>query len=99
MATQPLTGPVLIGEAPPGFPTQRHSPLYPNPVGCTGHRLLRLTGYSLHEYLRIFTRVNLLPAAPRRWNRESRAAAASCAALMRPLPQRHPSPAPGRASS
>lgn len=62
---------LLIGEQPPpGASTSNHSPLFPLPSGCSGHRLRVVSGLSKYEYLRAFDRLNLIPYPSEKWPRD-----------------------------
>lgn len=59
------TKPLFIGmEPPPGADPTTHRPLFPYPRNSAGGRLQKLTGLSLHEYLKRTCRVNLFPEHP-----------------------------------
>ena len=68
-----MTRPLLIGACPPSWvPPFSHSPLYPHPPGCSGHRLMRWSGLDVFSYLEKFDRMNLVPDPEysHKWNRE-----------------------------
>lgn len=51
--------PVLLGMNNPTSEHPDHA-LYPHPPGCTGHRLLAMSGLERAEYLRVFDRRNVI---------------------------------------
>ena len=54
--------PVLVGESPPARASvESICPLFPVPTNSAGGRLQRMTGLDRAEYIRKFTRINLVP--------------------------------------
>lgn len=67
----PAARPLLIGERPPpAADLDTHSPLYPLPRGCSGHRLQVVSGLDKSDYLRAFDRMNLVPTPGGGWDRD-----------------------------
>lgn len=59
--------PLLIGQAHAKLrEDQRAHPLFPYPTGKAGHRLWKLTGWRLEEYMHLADKLNLLPFFPGR---------------------------------
>lgn len=63
--------PLLVGQAP-GPRTRPDYPLYPYPSTSAGGRLMGLMGLELHQYTRMFDRVNVLYTFPGKHERDDK---------------------------